>query len=50
MIIEKRKEIEYKQDGQELEHVQMSIDQDSIDVLMGFLSTGIYRDSMGSIS
>ena len=34
MIIEKRKEIEYKQDGQELEHVQMSIDQDSIDYLV----------------
>jgi anti-sigma regulatory factor (Ser/Thr protein kinase) len=49
MVIEKRKEIEYKIDGAELEHVQMSIDQDSIDILMDFLSTGIYKDSIGSI-
>ena len=49
MIIETRKEINIQKDGVELEHVQMSIDQDSIDILMEFLSSGIYKDQIGSI-
>lgn len=49
MIIETRKEINIQKDGVELEHVQMSIDQDSIDVLMSFLSSGVYKDEIGSI-
>lgn len=49
MIIETRKEINIEKDGAELEHVQMSIDQDSIDILMSFLSSGVYKDEIGSI-
>lgn len=49
MIIETKKEINIQKDGVELEHVQMSIDQDSIDILMDFLSSGIYKDGIGSV-
>lgn len=49
MIIETKKEINIQKDGVKLEHVQMSIDQDSIDILMEFLASGIYKDQIGSI-
>jgi len=49
MIIESKKEINIQKDGVELEHVQMSIDQESIDILMEFLASGIYKDQIGSI-
>lgn len=49
MVIETKKEINIQNDGVELEHVQMSIDQDSVNILMDFLSSGIYKDSIGSV-
>lgn len=48
MILQGNKEIAIKQEGDIGESINMSIDQESIGILMDFLSTGVYRDSIGS--
>lgn len=48
MILQQNKEIAIKQEGDIGESINMSIDQESIGILMDFLSTGVYRDSVGS--
>lgn len=49
MIIDnEQKQVVLEQEGEVEDSIDMEIDQDSIGILMGFLSKNIYSDSIGS--